>query len=171
VAGPQGWLGSAARIRGWSQELSYAERVTNEAIVGNWTSQSGYEAGLTIAANASITAVFVANDQMALGVLKALTECGLRVPEDISVVGFDDVPESRFFQPSLTTIRVDFEEVGRLAVDSILKLMRAEDLDPIPAIMPILVVRSSSGPAPILPRRARTLNADVAPSTHTIRTK
>jgi DNA-binding LacI/PurR family transcriptional regulator len=171
VAGPQGWLGSAARIRGWSQELSYAERVTNKALVGNWTSQSGYEAGLTIAANPAITAVFAANDQMALGVLKALTECGLRVPEDISVVGFDDVPESRFFQPSLTTIRIDFEEVGRLAVDSILKLMRAEDLDLIPAIAPILVVRSSSGPPPILPRRARMPNAEVAPNTHTTPTK
>ena len=153
VSGPKGWLGTSARIRGWSQELSQAGRVTNETIVGDWTTRSGYDAGLLIAANPDITAVFVANDQMALGVLKALAECGLRVPEDISVVGFDDVPEARFYQPSLTTVSVDFEEVGRLSVDRILDLMRGDEPGPIPLIRPGLMTRASTGPPPLSSRR------------------
>ncbi|MGN7800378.1 LacI family DNA-binding transcriptional regulator [Leifsonia sp. 22587] len=146
VAGPSGWLGSEARLRGWARTLASAGRVTNRVISGDWSTRSGYAAGREIAGNPTITAVFVANDQMALGVVKALADAGLRVPEDVSVVGFDDVPESQYYRPALTTIHLDFEEVGRLAVDRILHLMRGGEADPLPRVSPTLVVRQSTAP-------------------------
>lgn len=146
VAGPSGWLGSEARIQGWARTLAEAGRVTNRVIPGDWSTRSGYEAGREIAGNPKITAVFVANDQMALGVVKALADAGLRVPEDVSVVGFDDVPESCYYRPALTTVRLDFEEVGRLTVDRILHLMRGGEADPLPRVSPTLVVRQSTAP-------------------------
>ncbi len=146
VAGPKGWLGTRARLLGWSRELAQAGRVTNEVFAGDWTTQSGYDAGLLIAGNPAITAVFVANDQMALGVLKALADRGLRVPEDVSVVGFDDVPEAGYYRPALTTVRIDFEEVGRLVVKRILDLMRGAALVSIPHVSASLIIRGSTAP-------------------------
>ncbi|WP_374009573.1 LacI family DNA-binding transcriptional regulator [Leifsonia sp. LS-T14] len=152
VAGPAGWLGSEARLRGWSETLASAGRVTNPVLSGDWSTTSGYAAGREIARNPEITAVFVANDQMALGVVKALSESGVRVPEDVSVVGFDDVPEARYYRPGLTTVRLDFEEVGRLAVDRILHLMRGGQVDPLPRVLPRLEVRDSTAPPSGTPR-------------------
>ena len=154
VAGPPGWLGSEARLRGWSAELTANGRVANEVVVGDWGSGSGYDAGSTIAARSDVTAVFVANDQMALGVLAALRNHGLRVPEDLSVVGFDDVPESRYFQPSLTTVRLDFAEVGHRCVERLLGLIHGNVLEPTPAVAPELLIRATTGPPP---RRRRAL--------------
>ena len=98
VAGPSGWLGADARIKGWRQELATNRRVAHELIEGeDWSVAAGYKAGRRVAADREITAVFVANDQMSLGLLCALHEAGLRVPQDVSVVGFDDIPEVRLF--------------------------------------------------------------------------
>ncbi|MCU1518381.1 MAG: LacI family transcriptional regulator [Pseudarthrobacter sp.] len=146
VSGPQGWLGAEARIRGWRAELASAGRVANIDFEGDWSAESGYLAGRKIAANPDITAVFVANDQMALGLLSALAEAGRSVPEEVSVVGFDDVPESRFYAPGLTTVRLDFSEVGRLCVERILDLMKGAALDPVPRLQPALIHRSSTAP-------------------------
>ncbi len=85
--------------------------------MGDWTAAGGYAAGLRLAADPNVTAVFAANDQTALGVIRALREHGRGVPQDVSVVGFDDTPESGYFVPALTTIRQDFGEVGRRCVD------------------------------------------------------
>jgi DNA-binding LacI/PurR family transcriptional regulator len=148
VSGPEGWLGTEARIRGWRTELTAARRVAHEVIAGDWSSASGYRAGQEIARNREITAVFVANDQMALGVLQALQQSGWRVPRDVSVVGFDDIPESAFFQPSLTTVRLDFPEIGRRCVDRLLEMIRRTRLSHRPPLQPQLVVRSSTGPPP-----------------------
>ncbi|MET1052832.1 MAG: LacI family DNA-binding transcriptional regulator [Mycetocola sp.] len=155
VSGPVGWLGTRARLKGWAGELASAGLPAPEPIAGDWSTWSGYQAGLAVAADQSITAVFVANDQMALGVISALQACELGVPEDISVIGFDDVPESQFFIPALTTLRVDFGEVGRLAVDRILSLMKGDDAEPIPRVVPDLVVRSSTAPPPAIRRTGR----------------
>ena len=84
---------------------------------------SGYELGQRLAADSGVTAVFVANDQMALGVLRAMHERGRRIPADVSVVGFDDVPEAAYFLPPLTTVRQDFIELGNRA----LRLMLQDD--------------------------------------------
>ena len=121
-------------------------------VVGDWSSASGYSAGQTILTDDKVTAVFVANDQMALGLVKALTDGGRRVPEDISVVGFDDLPEAAFFVPSLTTVRMDFAAVGRTCVVHLLHLMADNAVHDPNAIEPELVIRSSTAP-PTTPTR------------------
>ena len=147
VGGPPGWMASEARRAGWLSELAAHHRTVNpEFRADDWTAESGYRAGLEIADDPSITAVLVANDSMALGVIKALFERGVHVPDDVSVVGFDDMSESRFFHPSLTTVRLDFNEVGRLAVERVLRLMGGEPAELIPVIQPELMVRGSTAP-------------------------
>jgi DNA-binding LacI/PurR family transcriptional regulator len=89
----------------------------------------------------------VANDQMALGALRALHEAGRRVPHDVSVVGFDDIPEAPYFIPPLTTVRQDFDEMGRTGLRLLLDTMEAPDRAPAHLeVDPELIVRSSSGP-------------------------
>ena len=148
VGGPAGWLATDARIKGWRSELAANGCVAHEVISGDWSSASGYRAGQIIAGNRNITAVYVTNDQMSLGVLRALHDAGLQVPRDISVVGFDDIPESAYFMPPLTTVRLDFREVGHLCVTRLLKMIQKEDLPPEPLLQPQFVLRSSTAPPP-----------------------
>lgn len=162
VSGPEGWLGAEARIRGWRSELASAGRVANVDFKADWSAESGYLAGRQIAANPDITAVFVANDQMALGVLSALKEEGVRVPEDISIVGFDDVPESRYYVPGLTTIRLNFSQVGRLCVERILDLMKGLALDPVPRLQPELIHRSSTAPPQMQEAASASLQREIS---------
>ena len=92
-----------------------------------------------------MTAIFVANDQMALGVLRALHEAGRHVPGDVSVVGFDDVPEAAYFLPPLTTVRQDFDEMGRRSLRLLLETMEPSgDTTPHLEVTPELIVRSST---------------------------
>ena len=121
LAGPLDWMQTQARIEGWKAALSDAGAELTMPLNGDWSAQSGYETGRMLARMSELTAVFVANDQMALGLLLALRERGLSVPDDISVVGFDDVPEAAFYQPPLTTVRQDFQEVGRQGLSMLLE--------------------------------------------------
>lgn len=150
VAGPSGWLEAQSRERAWRKTLLAAGCPVPPPLVGDWSARSGYEQGKLIAEDGGATAVFVANDQMALGALRAFHEAGLRVPTDISVVGFDDIPEAAYFAPPLTTVRQDFSELGRRGIARLLE--RIDDpSSPAPQrvmIEPELVVRESSGPAP-----------------------
>jgi DNA-binding LacI/PurR family transcriptional regulator len=149
VSGPQGWLEARDRVDGWRQALEAAERRVAPVIPGDWSPKSGYEAGRRIADTAGVSAVFCANDQQALGLLRALHEHGVRVPEDISVVGFDDIPEAGFMTPPLTTVRQDFDEVGRRCLAALLDMLDsgAPATTPHPRVPPTLIVRSSTGPA------------------------
>ncbi len=117
VRGPADWLEAEGRVEGWRAALARAGRAAPEPLAGDWSPRSGYEAGRGLARMADVTAVFVANDQMALGVLRAFAEQGVKVPEQVSVVGFDDIPESEFFSPPLTTVRQDFGAVGRHSIE------------------------------------------------------
>jgi DNA-binding LacI/PurR family transcriptional regulator len=149
VAGPRDWLEAKARLRAWRETLQRADRPVPPVLRGGWGVHSGYAAGRRLAEQRDITAVFVANDQMALGVLRALVEAGIRVPDQVSVVGFDDVPEAAYFTPPLTTVRQDFDEVGLLALKLLLEQMAdgsAEERHVV--IEPRLVVRQSSAPPP-----------------------
>jgi DNA-binding LacI/PurR family transcriptional regulator len=116
-------------------------------LVGDWSPRSGYRLGQQLAENGEVTAIFVANDQMALGALRALHERGREIPREVSVVGFDDIPEAQYFTPPLTTVRQDFSEMGRSAMRMLLELMQSSGQ---PAqrvtIAPELVVRRSTGP-------------------------
>ncbi|NUP62972.1 MAG: LacI family DNA-binding transcriptional regulator [Nonomuraea sp.] len=150
VSGPDDWLEAEGRVEGWRAALSAAGRTIPETLKGDWTPRSGYLAGKILAGRvADVTAVFVANDQMALGLLRAFSEHGVRVPEQVSVVGFDDIPESAYFTPALTTVRQDFDEVGRLSIDLLLK--RVESGEPLDhehlIVPPRLVVRASTARA------------------------
>ena len=94
----------------------------------------------------AVTAIFAANDQTALGVIRALHDAGRRVPEDVSVVGFDDTPESAYFLPPLTTIRQDFGEVGRRCVELLLTLADGDPVERHVVVPAELVVRESTAP-------------------------
>lgn len=127
VAGPVDWLEAESRLAGWRDTLIGARADLPDLLRGDWSPRSGYEAGQRLAQRDDVTAVFVANDQMALGLLRAFREAGIDVPGDISVVGFDDIPEAAYFTPPLTTVRQEFATVGRQAIEI---LLRQVDLDP-----------------------------------------
>jgi DNA-binding LacI/PurR family transcriptional regulator len=117
-------------------------------LVGDWSSESGHELGLELARNPDVTAIFAANDQMALGVLRALHEAGRPVPADVSVVGFDDMEESRSFWPPLTTVRQFFGEVGRRSVEALLHEVEGGQPRGTTLVDTELVVRESTGRPP-----------------------
>ena len=149
LSGPRDWLEAQARERTWKRTLVSADAPVPPVLVGDWSARSGYELGRQLAADGAATAVFAANDHMALGLLRALGEAGVRVPEHVSVVGFDDVPEAEYFTPPLTTIRQDFGEVGRRGLALLLEQIHG-DLgvkSPRLSIRPVLVSRASTGPA------------------------
>ncbi len=163
VAGPSEWLEAEGRVKGWSEALAAAGREAPEPLTGDWSPRSGYEAGRVLASALASgredpTAVFVANDQMALGLLRALTEAGVEVPGRISVVGFDDIPESAYFSPPLTTVRQDFGAVGRQAIEVLLRRIDvpAGGLPERVVVPAELVVRDSTRPG----RQVRATRAD-----------
>ncbi len=144
VAGPAGFTVSESRVQGWRDALAHAHLVATEPLVGDWTAESGYIVGKELARDHRATAVYVANDRMAQGVLLALHEAGRGVPEDFSVVGFDDVPEAAYLIPPLTTIRQDFTALGRRCIEAVLALINGEPpIEPEPLI-PNLIVREST---------------------------
>lgn len=145
IAGPAEAMDAEERVRGWRDALAEAGLVARDPLRGDWTSASGYELGRTLIAEGVPEAVFVGNDQMALGLMHVLRDAGLRVPEDVSVVGFDDVPDSAHFAPPLTTVRQDFTALGQQAMAAVLAQLRDED-SPAPAEMrmPELVIRAST---------------------------
>ncbi|MGY1605336.1 LacI family DNA-binding transcriptional regulator [Geodermatophilus sp. SYSU D00815] len=151
VTGPADSKEARDRIAGWRAELDCAGAPAPRILRGDWTPSSGYAAGKQLAerlrGGEEVTAVFLANDQMALGLLAAFHEEGLEAPRDVSVVGFDDLPEAPYFTPPLTTVRQDFAELGRRGVQLVLARLKGEDLHPDP-VPPALLVRSSTGPAP-----------------------
>jgi DNA-binding LacI/PurR family transcriptional regulator len=141
VAGPDGWLEAADRVRGWRAALQAAGAPVPPPLTGDWSARSGYAAGRGLA---NATAVFAANDQMALGVLRALYELGRRVPDDISVVGFDDIPEAAYFSPPLTTVRQRFDEIGARALRLLLARIENGAGRTGEAVRPELIIRAST---------------------------
>ncbi|WP_431230633.1 LacI family DNA-binding transcriptional regulator [Paenarthrobacter nicotinovorans] len=144
LSGPVDWIDAAARIEGWQDALAQAGLEPAALIEGDWSAECGYREGLKISADRSMTALFVANDQMALGVLRAFNETGVRVPDDISVVGFDDQPESAYFIPPLTTVAQDFEELGQRCIDLLLDRIEGGATGMAATVAPRLVVRSTT---------------------------
>lgn len=145
VAGPLDWLEAEARLEAWRTTLEDAGAPVPEPLCGDWSPRSGYEAGRQLAGRDDVTAVFVANDQMALGLLRAFREAGIDVPGQVSVAGFDDVPEAEFFPPPLTTVRQDFAEVGRRSISVLLDEIGSGHTEPPRVVVPTtLVVRAST---------------------------
>ena len=146
VAGPLDWLDARVRERTWREYLRTAGLPATPPIVGDWTSDAGYRIGLSSADLLESTAVFVGNDQMALGLVHGLFERGIRVPEDLSVVGFDDLPDAGHFLPPLTTVRQDFDALGRLALAMLVAALEGSEPPVEHTVTPTLVVRSSTAP-------------------------
>ena len=151
IAGPAGWTSADLRLTSWRATLRAAGAAVPDPLVGDWSADSGYDLGRRLARRPEVTAVFASNDQMALGLLHALHESGRSVPGDVSVVGYDDIPEAAHFLPPLTTVRTDFAEIGtrslRLLLDRIDgpgERPRADTQVPVD-----LVTRASSGPPPV----------------------
>jgi DNA-binding LacI/PurR family transcriptional regulator len=106
----------SARERGWSEALRLAGREVPEAISASWLPSSGYEVGRRLGERTDVTAVLAGNDDLALGLIRGLFDSGRRVPEDVSVIGFDDQPFTAFLRPALSTVRQNFPDLGRTAV-------------------------------------------------------
>ncbi|WP_433257574.1 LacI family DNA-binding transcriptional regulator [Streptosporangium sp. CA-135522] len=148
VSGPQDWIDAGRRVAGWRSVLESEGREVPEPLLGDWSARSGFEHGRRLARDPEVTAIFVANDHMATGVLRALREAGREVPRDVSVVGFDDVPEAAYLWPPLSTVRQNFAEVGRLAFQLLLDRIDGGTGAPHRMIEPELVVRESTAVRP-----------------------
>lgn len=146
LAGPLDWLDARARKEAWCDRLEQAGVRVRPSPVGDWSAESGYHVATTCEELREVTAVFVANDQMALGVLHGLHVRGLRVPEDLSVVGFDDIPEAGHFLPPLTTVRQDLGALGSRAVELLVSAIEGREAPHSDMIAPELVVRESTAP-------------------------
>lgn len=142
LAGPRGSFAATERERGWREALADAGVAAPEPVRGDWTSASGHVAASGLR---GAEAVFVANDQMALGALRALADAGRRVPEDVSVVGFDDIADAAEFRPPLTTVRQDFDALGRRAVAALVAAI--EGGGPVAETVPTSLIerRSTAG--------------------------
>jgi DNA-binding LacI/PurR family transcriptional regulator len=127
ISGPSDWLETRERIDGWRSMLQSAGADPPPVLVGDFTARAGYDLGRRLAVDPSVTAIFAANDQMALGVLRAMYEAGRDVPIDVSLVGFDDIPEASYFRPPLTTVRQDFIEVGSRGLRMLVRKIEGDE--------------------------------------------
>ena len=149
IAGPPDWLDAQGRIAGWQDALRQAHAEVPPLLNGDWSARSGYQAGQVLARMPDVTAVFAANDQMALGLLRALGERCRLVPAEVSVVGFDDIPEAAFYTPPLTTVRQDFDAVGKRSLHMLVEQITAGPSGTGQVLVGTeLIVRQSTGPAP-----------------------
>ena len=147
VCGPEDSQSSLIRKATWSRTLQEAGVPVPEAVPGGWEAADGYEAGLRLAADPEVTAVFCANDELALGLIRAMHEQDRRVPRDVSVVGFDGLAVGEYSFPPLTTVRQDFKRHGREMVSLVLEQADGAVLDNRSVIIPTeLLVRGSTAP-------------------------
>ena len=148
ISGPGGWLDAQARAAGWRAELALLGLPAQDPVEGDWLPKAGYSAAKELLDRGGIDAIFVANDHMAMGALRAISDAGLRVPEDVAVAGFDDLVGTDFLKPSLTTVHQPFEEVGEVCIASLLSAIAGKDVDNV-LLDAELVIRESTGlPAP-----------------------
>jgi DNA-binding LacI/PurR family transcriptional regulator len=144
LAGPADWQEAEERIIGWKSALEAAGATVPPPLRGDWSPRSGYEAGAQLLTIPNLTALFVSNDQMALGVLRRFHEAGREVPQDVSLVGFDDIPEAAYFTPPLTTVRQDFAELGKRCLELLLARIEGAEQSVRLVVPPELVVREST---------------------------
>jgi len=146
ISGPQDWIEAEARMQGYLEAINAADLRTRAPILGDWSAHFGYYAGLELLRFRDFTALFASNDQMALGFIHACWDSGLSVPGDISVVGFDDIPEAAHFYPPLTTVRQNFTEIGRRAVSLLLTELQGGRVEHDQIVPELVVRRSTAGP-------------------------
>ncbi|GAB5426473.1 MAG: LacI family DNA-binding transcriptional regulator [Crocinitomicaceae bacterium] len=146
ISGPLNWYDGIMRHQSWVDTMDEYNLPHDMSAEGNWSAKSGYEALRSLLKNgAKFTGLVVANDQMALGAIAALNEANLRVPQDVSVVGFDDIPEAAYYLPALTTIFQDFSALGKHAVEYLVSLMEDQEIAIDHRVLyPELIIRNST---------------------------
>ena len=158
LRGPIPWRAARLRYVGWQKELKAAHLSPGPIVDGDWTAESGFEAAKRLIADhwGKFTAVVVANDQMALGAMRAFEQSSIRVPQKISLVGFDDIPEAGFFSPPLSTIKQDFAALGRLSIQCLTALVDPSRAAlPPRTIQPLFIERESTARMTGLSKRLR----------------
>lgn len=149
VAGPSDWSDATSRLESWRRTLQAAGREVPPVLHGDWSPESGYHNGLILGRMPEVTAILVASDEMAFGVIRALSELGRRIPEDVSVVGIDDIDLAAYSNPPLTTVRQAFEDTGRRAVLRLVAQIANPKVDRQPDLQkPTLVIRGSTAAPP-----------------------
>ena len=151
VAGPQDWIEAESRMQGYLHALSDADLPTRPPILGDWSADFGYRAATELSRRLDFTAVFAANDEMAFGLMHGFRDMGLVLPDQLSIVGFDDIPLARHAAPPLTTVHQHFAGLGERAVEALLGAIGAPGAEgahdaPAPDVEPRLMVRASTAP-------------------------
>ena len=148
ITGPLEWPAAKERYRAWVKTIEKTGLKAGPYVEGDWSTESGYRAAEELISSGSggFTAIVACNDHMALGALRALHASKIRIPDQISIAGYDDLPESRFFEPPLTTVHHDFVAEGAACVNMLLQLIKRETTDTtLKVLRPELVVRESTG--------------------------
>jgi DNA-binding LacI/PurR family transcriptional regulator len=145
VSGPLTWTEARARRAGYVEVMRAARLQVRADLEGDWSPARGYAIGRELVKRKDFSAIFVANDQMAIGILHAFAQAGIAVPDDVSLIGFDDVPEAAYLNPALSTVRQDFHAVGRRAIDLLTAVLDGVS-SATPLLAPELVVRDSTRP-------------------------
>jgi DNA-binding LacI/PurR family transcriptional regulator len=148
LAGPRDWDAAQKRLHGWRSALHNAGLRAPRVFYGDWSAASGYEQGRKLAARDDVTAIFAANDHMAMGILRAFYEAGREIPGYVSVVGFDDVPEAEFQMVPLTTVGVDADRAAQRILAELLQMIEGAEPPTGTVTLPgtELIIRRSSGP-------------------------
>jgi LacI family transcriptional regulator len=150
VAGPPGNIEAAQRLAGYRDALAAHGRATGQVVEGDFGEESGRLAAGRLLAGPRPDAIFAANDMMAIGCLQRLREAGIRIPDDIALAGFDDIPIARFVDPPLTTVGVPIADLGRQAVECCIGILATGTPGQSRTFTPELVVRASTGGATLV---------------------
>jgi DNA-binding LacI/PurR family transcriptional regulator len=144
IAGAQNWFDGKLRVHGWRRALKEANlQKGSKMLVSSWSPHDAYRLILDTPMDPGPTAIFAASDHIAMATISALREKGLRVPEDISIVGYDDTQESVYISPSLTTIKQDLPLVSEQAMDLLMKRIAGKEIPLVTALKPKLIIRDS----------------------------
>jgi len=167
LQGPLFWRAAELRFKGWLKEVKAADLRPGPVISGNWTAESGFEATQKLVAQhwGEFSALVVANDQMALGAIRAFEENGVRIPRSISVIGFDDIPEAAFFRPPLSTIKQDFATLASSSVKCLMRQLNQNGAGRLQTIQPTFVGRESTAAPSKRMIRAKLVGKKTLPST------
>ncbi|MDN0089397.1 LacI family DNA-binding transcriptional regulator [Yersinia nurmii] len=165
IAGPKDTISSQLRYQGWLTTLALSGLKPQKVFYGDWSAHSGYLCAKSLLqSGTSFTAILVASDQMALGVLRALQEQGLSIPKDVSIVGYDDTDDSAYFHPPLTTVRQDFRQLGEKSLQQLVARLRTNhDTQPNALLLsPELVLRQTTAPVNNVPIMSRATPQELA---------
>ncbi len=150
ISGPQGWFESTTRAAGYTATMLNAN-LTPQVIDGDWLIDTGYRIGKKLDIDSKgVTALFIANDRMSFGFMHAMRERGIEVPKRLSIVGFDDLEESTYSSPPLTTLRQDFKALGNRAMNLLLSEISGTSTKKLDRLIPELIKRGSTAAPPKL---------------------